>query len=445
MSLRTRFVAISAGLVFALASAMSIGAYNIATSQLSARVNDSLNSRIDTILQIVADPFFSWQDAFGRGPVNQAILQTETDSITQVVLPDGRVLGRRENPILPITPEEKALVPGSTNISKSTITLNSHQFKVFTVAAADGTLIQVAKDNQIVIDAQRGMRIWLPLFAFVAVVVSGAAGWLFARRISQPIESLASTAEQIAATQDLDKEIQVSGNDEVSQLARSFNSMLSALRDSSERQRRLIQDASHELRTPLTSLRANAELLERATLSESDKNSILSDIKAEVDELTDLSAELNALATDQRAAESVSDVDLAEVAHELATRASRRTTSPVTVHVTDNHIVAARPHQLERAISNLVDNAIKFSNGESAVEIHVGAHRVEVRDHGPGISDDDKPKIFDRFYRATATRSMPGSGLGLAIVAQFAEDNNAHTYVLDNAGGGTIVGLQFVN
>ena len=443
MNLRTRFVVITASLVFVLATAMSLGAYRIATTQLSAQVNESLNKRIETILGIVADPFFSWQDAFGRGPVNRAILQTETDSITQVVLPDGRVLGRRENPPLPITDNDRALVPGSTQVSRSTVIINSHQFKVVTVAAADGTLIQVAKDNQIVVDAQRGMRIWLPLFAFIAVVLSGAAGWLFARRISKPIESLAATAESIAATKDLSKTIDVNGSDEVSQLARSFNTMLSALRDSSERQRRLIQDASHELRTPLTSLRANAELLERGTLSDEDRRSILADMKAEVDELTDLSVELNALATDQRSAEAVTEVDLADVAHEIASRASRRTTSPITVHVTDDYVVAARPSQLERALSNLVDNAIKFSSGDSDIEIHVGAQRVEVRDHGPGISDEDKPKVFDRFYRATATRSMPGSGLGLAIVAQFAEDNNAHTYVLDNAGGGTIVGLQF--
>lgn len=445
MNLRTRFVAITAGLVFVLATAMSVGAYRIATSQLSSRVNESLNTRIETILGIVADPLFSWQDAFGRGPANRAILQTEMDSITQVVLPDGRILGRQENPVLPIPDDAKSLVPGSSNIQKSTVTINSHQFKVFTIAAADGTLIQVAKDNQIVVDAQRGMRVLLPLFALLAVIISGGAGWLFARRISKPLEDLAETAESIATTQDLNKTIDLPGNDEVSQLARSFNTMLSALRVSNERQRRLIQDASHELRTPLTSLRANAELLERTSLSDADRSSILADIKAEVDELTDLSSELNALATDQRAAEAVASVDLAELAHEIATRASRRTTSPVTVHVTDDHVVAARPHQLERAISNLVDNAIKFSSGESDVEIHVGAHRVEVRDHGPGISDDDKTKVFDRFYRATATRSMPGSGLGLAIVAQFAEDNNAHTYVLDNAGGGTIVGLQFAD
>lgn len=443
MNLRTRFVAVTAGLVFVLATAMSIGAYRIASGELSKRVDQSLNTRINQILQIVADPFFTWNDAFGRGPANRAILQTETDSITQVVLPDGRVLGRPENPQLPVTADDKALVAGSLDISRNTIVLNDHQFKMATVAAADGTLIQVAKDNQIVVDAQRGMRLLLPLFTAVAVILSGAAGWLFARRVSKPIENLASTAESIAETQDLDRTIAVSGNDEVSQLARSFNSMLAALRDSSERQRRLVQDASHELRTPLTSLRANAELLERSSLSDVDRASILADIKAEVDELTDLSAELNALATDQRAAENIEQVDLADVASEIATRASRRTAASVTVHVSDNTVVPARPHQLERAISNMVDNAIKFSKGESAVEIHVGAKRVEVRDHGPGISDADKPLIFDRFYRATATRSMPGSGLGLAIVAQFAHDHGASPYVLDNVGGGAIVGLQF--
>lgn len=445
MNLRTRFVLITASLVFVLATAMSLGAYRIATAQLSQQVNASLDNRIERILGIVADPRFNWADAFGRGPVNREILQTETDSITQVVLPDGRILGRQENPVLPVTEQDKSLIPGGTEVSHGTTIINGNQFKVSTVAAADGTLIQVAKDNQIVIDAQQGMRVWLPLFAALAVLVSAGAGWLFARRISQPLETLAETAEAIAATQDLDRSIDVTGRDEVSQLARSFNTMLVALRDSGERQRRLVQDASHELRTPLTSLRANAELLERGTLSDADRAAVLADITAEVDELVDLSAELNALATDHRATEAVEQVDLAELARDIAGRASRRTSSPITVHTTDNAVVTARPHQLERAVSNLVDNAIKFSNGESPVEIHVGSLRVEVRDHGPGISDADKPLIFDRFYRATATRSMPGSGLGLAIVSQCAQDHGASAYVLDNAGGGAIVGLQFTN
>jgi two-component system sensor histidine kinase MprB len=166
-------------------------------------------------------------------------------------------------------------------------------------------------------------------------------------------------------------------------------------------------------------------------------------MRAEVDELADLSAELSALATDNRTLEEPVSIDLSDIAQDIANRAARRSGSPVTVHTTPGTTVIARPNQLERALSNLVDNAIKFTNDGSEIEIHIGSYRVEVRDKGIGISDSDKPHVFDRFYRATATRSMPGSGLGLSIVSQFASDHNASAYVLDNAGGGAIVGLQF--
>jgi two-component system sensor histidine kinase MprB len=388
-------------------------------------------------------PNFTWQDSFGPGPVNQAIMQTEVDAITQVVLPNGQILGRREYPQLPIERADKALSFGGDRVNESSTVIEGHTFRTMTVLANDGSLIQVAKDTQILIDARNGMRKWFPLFAALAVMVSAVIGWLFAGRVSKPIEDLALAANDIAQTQDLERRIKVSGSDEVARLSTSFNTMLTALNKSMNRQRQLVQDASHELRTPLTSLRANSELLERASVSDADRAAILADMRAEIDELTALSTELSALAIDQKAAESPIDTDLAVIADEIATRAARRGGTAVSVHVTDDVIVQARPHQLERAISNLVDNAIKFSGGTSEVEIHVGAKRVEVRDHGPGISDEDKPHVFDRFYRATATRSMPGSGLGLSIVSQFAEDHNASAYVLDNVGGGVIVGIQF--
>ena len=443
MNLRTRFALIAGALVFALATAMSVGAYRIATNQLERQVDTSLNQRATRILAIVARPDFMWSEAFGRGPVNQAITQTEVDAITQVVLPDGQILGRREYPQLPVTDSDRELVNKIGSVYRSNTIIDGHNFRLLTVAANDGSLIQVAKDTQVIINARNGMRTWFPLFAMFAVMFSVVLGWLFAGRVSKPIENLAGTAESIAVTQDLDRRIEVTGRDEVAQMAKSFNAMLDALRNSVNRQRQLVQDASHELRTPLTSLRANTELLERASLSDADRASILSDMRAEVDELADLSAELSALATDQRTTEVITEVDLAEIADEVALRASRRSGAVVSVHTTPNTKVRVRLNQCERAISNLVDNAIKFSADSSEVEIHVGAHRVEVRDHGPGINDADKPHVFDRFYRATSTRSMPGSGLGLAIVGQFATDHGAHPYVLDNAGGGAIVGLQF--
>jgi two-component system sensor histidine kinase MprB len=443
MNLRTRFALIAGALVFVLATVMSVGAYRIASSQLENQVQTSLEQRISRILNIMDRPNFTWQDSFGPGPVNQAIMQTEVDAITQVVLPNGQILGRREYPQLPIERADKALSFGGDRVNESSTIIEGHTFRTMTVLANDGSLIQVAKDTQILIDARNGMRKWFPLFAALSVMVSAVIGWLFAGRVSKPIENLALTADDIAQTQDLERRIKVSGSDEVARLSTSFNTMLTALNKSMNRQRQLVQDASHELRTPLTSLRANSELLERASVSDADRAAILADMRAEIDELTALSTELSALAIDQKAAESPIDTDLAVIADEIATRAARRGGAAVSVHVTDDVVVQARPHQLERAISNLVDNAIKFSGGTSEVEIHVGAKRVEVRDHGPGISDEDKPHVFDRFYRATATRSMPGSGLGLSIVSQFAEDHNASAYVLDNVGGGVIVGIQF--
>ena len=443
MNLRTRFALIAGALVFVLATVMSVGAYRIASSQLENQVQTSLEQRISRILNIMDRPNFTWQDSFGPGPVNQAIMQTEVDAITQVVLPNGQILGRREYPQLPIERADKALSFGGDRVNESSTIIEGHTFRTMTVLANDGSLIQVAKDTQILIDARNGMRKWFPLFAALAVMVSAVIGWLFAGRVSKPIEDLALAANDIAQTQDLERRIKVSGSDEVARLSTSFNTMLTALGKSMNRQRQLVQDASHELRTPLTSLRANSELLERASVSDADRAAILADMRAEIDELTALSTELSALAIDQKAAESPIDTDLAVIADEIATRAARRGGTAVSVHVTDDVMVQARPHQLERAISNLVDNAIKFSGGTSEVEIHVGSKRVEVRDHGPGINDEDKPHVFDRFYRATATRSMPGSGLGLSIVSQFAEDHNASAYVLDNVGGGVIVGIQF--
>jgi two-component system, OmpR family, sensor histidine kinase MprB len=443
MNLRTRFAIIAGVLVFILATVMSVGAYRIASSQLENQVQTSLEQRITRILNIMDRPNFSWRDSFGPGPVNQAIMQTEVDAITQVVLPNGQILGRREYPQLPIESADKALSFDGDRVNESSTIIEGHTFRTMTVLANDGSLIQVAKDTQILIDARNGMRTWFPLFAAFAVMASAAMGWLFAGRVSKPIENLALTADDIAQTQDLERRIKVSGTDEVARLSTSFNTMLTALSKSMNRQRQLVQDASHELRTPLTSLRANSELLERASISDADRAAILADMRAEIDELTALSTELSALAIDQKAAESPIDTDLAVMADEVASRAARRGGTAVSVHVTDDVMVQARPHQLERAISNMVDNAIKFSGGTTEVEIHVGAKRVEVRDHGPGISDEDKPHVFDRFYRATATRSMPGSGLGLSIVSQFAEDHNASAYVLDNVGGGAIVGIQF--
>ena len=452
MNLRTRFAVITAGLVFVLSVSLGLGAFTIASSQMQNQIDQSLQIRAVRLIQIIANPDSDVGNMFDRDSnigdtfdrqLRDEITSTELDAITQINVPGLRAFGRRGNPLLPTNPGDERLIKKGSGANYSSFNNDGVHYRVLTVAIPNGTLVKVAKDTKIIDDTRQGMRLWFPVLALCAVLVAGLIGSLFARRVSRPIEQLAETAERIAVTQDLTQEIQVVGNDEVAQLSSSFNTMLQELRKSVEKQRQLVQDASHELRTPLTSLRANTELLERGTITEEVRSSILSDMRAEVDELVALSVELSALASQQRDEEKMEDVNLADIASDVAARAGRRTSASVTVYSTDGTHVKARPHQTERAISNLVDNALKFSNNTSDIEIHVGALRVEVRDHGPGIAEIDKPHIFDRFYRATSSRSMPGSGLGLAIVGQFAADHNATAYVLDNVGGGAIVGIQF--
>ena len=214
---------------------------------------------------------------------------------------------------------------------------------------------------------------------------------------------------------------------------------------SSDQQKQLVQDASHELRTPLTSLRANAELLQRDSLDEATKQAVLRDIAAEIDELTDLSSELTALASDQRLVEELQPVNLRDACDDIASRAMRRTGRTIEVTSENPATVIVRPTQFDRAIGNLVDNALKFCPTPDQIEINIFGSRVDVVDHGPGISDADKPHVFDRFFRATATRALPGSGLGLAIVQQFADDHGALVSVTDTPGGGATVSIVFAH
>jgi two-component system sensor histidine kinase MprB len=303
--------------------------------------------------------------------------------------------------------------------------------------------LQLGRDVSDIEAAKQAILRWLFAIGTAAVLVAAAVAWLVARGLSNPIRTLARTTEDIARTRDFSATVPVPPEHEVAQLAGGVNTLLAAIRESRDRQTRLVQDASHELRTPLTSIRANADLLVRGNLDGATARAAIGDIRAEVEALSRLSSELVELATDARAIEDPVDLDLVELAHDVADRAHRRTGRTVRVVPPPTGAARAplRPQQADRAIGNLVDNALKFSQGD--VEIVVREDGIEVRDRGPGITDTDKARVFDRFWRADASRALPGSGLGLAIVKQFADDHDATVKVGDNPGGGTTVAIRF--
>jgi two-component system sensor histidine kinase MprB len=443
MSLRTRFAMLTSLVVLLVVAAIGIGAYYVSAQQLRSQVDRSLTQRMTEINDALKEAERRVPGERRRNPVEESFIQTEFDAVTQLVDADGTILVSYGRVDIPLTDRDLQMAQGGQDFYRSTVNIEGRVYRVYTMSFPEGGLLQVGKDMQEIESAKDGMRFWFIVIGAVGFAFAAFVGWLFARRVTKPIETLASTADAVARTQNLDQRISVDGDAEVMQLAGSFNTMLGALSDSVSKQRQLIQDASHELRTPLTSLRANTELLQRPGLSEEDRISILDDMRKEVDELADLSKELSELAADQRSLENPVIIDLSELAEDLADRARRRTSGNVLVTITGDVTIVARQQQLERAVTNIIDNAIKFSPDGSDIEIQVLDKRIQVRDYGPGIPDVDKPHVFDRFYRSTATRSMPGSGLGLAIVRQFADDNLATVFIEDAPGGGTIIGISF--
>jgi two-component system sensor histidine kinase MprB len=256
------------------------------------------------------------------------------------------------------------------------------------------------------------------------------------------VRRLTETAERVSETGDLSERIEVEGRDELSRLAGSFNAMLAALEDSNRAQRQLVADASHELRTPLTSLRTNIEVLasDRALPAE-ERGRLLSDVVEQLGEMTTLIAELIELARAEEQTLQAEDVRLDLLAADAVERARRNRPGVAFTTRFDETVVRGVPGTIERAISNLLDNAAKWSPPGAEVEVEVREDRVTVRDHGPGIADEDLPYVFDRFYRARSARGMPGSGLGLAIVRQVAEAHGGGVVAERAEGGGTRIVL----
>ena len=261
------------------------------------------------------------------------------------------------------------------------------------------------------------------IFGIAGVVAAGAAGWAVARNGLRPVRRLTGAVESIARTEDL-RPLPVEGDDEIARLATAFNHMLAALAASRDRQRRLVADAGHELRTPLTSLRTNLDLLAQAgpDLPEDARSELIDDVRAQIGELTTLIGDLVELARDEPMATTVVEtVDLEDVVDRALARVRRRAPGVEFDSATESWWLTGDAGGLERAVTNLLDNAAKWSPEGGTVTVRLAHGVLTVDDEGPGISEEDLPHVFERFWRSRESRAMPGSGLGLAIVAQVVE------------------------
>jgi two-component system sensor histidine kinase MprB len=241
--------------------------------------------------------------------------------------------------------------------------------------------------------------------------------------------------------------MRVDGSDELARLTASFNDMLGALAASQEQQRRLVADAGHELRTPLTSLRTNLDLLLQSDaaggLDPAARAELLDDVGAQIEEMSNLVGDLVELARDEPLRPVVEQVDLAEVVDRAVARARRRGTGLTFEVDSEPWWVTGESASLERAVTNLLDNAVKWSPPGGTVRIRLNHGTLTVDDEGPGIAEPDREQVFERFYRSDESRAMPGSGLGLAIVKQAAEANGGKVAAENAEGGGALLRVRF--
>jgi two-component system sensor histidine kinase MprB len=351
---------------------------------------------------------------------------------------DGTVLGSTFDVDVPVGPVAPSIAPGREEFT--TVEVDDTSYRVHTIGLANGS-IQVARSleetDRVLEDLRRRTII---LVVLVSVAAAGL-GWLIAGTVVAPLRRLTRAAEDVGSTGRLDVDVP-SGRDEVGRLGHAFRQMLDALGRSRADQQRLVEDAGHELRTPLTSLRTNLAVLRRHDDMPDDmRRRVLADLEGEVGELTDLVNEIVAVASGGADDEPDERFTLPDVVGPAIERVARRRDRSIDLVEHDPVAVIGPRSALERAATNLVDNAAKFDTSGAPIQVVVAGSTVTVLDRGPGVRAGDELLIFERFHRAPEARAMPGSGLGLAIVRDVVERCGGTVSATNRPGGGAAIGF----
>jgi two-component system, OmpR family, sensor histidine kinase MprB len=429
-SLASRVTLLTTMAVGLAVTMVALGAYLTVRMQLQSSLDDSLTARA----QAASENFESIPNSL------PAFLAGASDVRVGFVFPDGGVQFMDKDAVIHLDQREVAVATGDAKRSLRTVRAGGVDYRVVTVPVpgAPGLAIVLAQSLEPQQQVLTKLGLVTLLFGLAGMVAAGLAGWGVARNGLRPVRRLTEAAEDIARTEQL-APIQVEGDDEVARLASAFNQMLASLAASRDRQRRLVADAGHELRTPLTSLRTNIELLTQAgaSLPEDSRAELLDDVRAQIEELSTLVGDLVELARDEPTPAVIGSVELHEVLDHAVARVRRRAPGLSFVVDADTWYVDGDAAAIERALTNLLDNAAKWSPPAGTVTVALHGGVVTVDDEGHGIPEDDLPHVFERFYRSADARSMPGSGLGLSIVAQVAERHAGSVEADSSPSGGT--------
>jgi two-component system, OmpR family, sensor histidine kinase MprB len=438
MTFRRR-LALSCGAAVAVAVVLgSIVGYWIVRDTLRGQIDDSLRSQVATA---GGRSLVGGTREAGAPVDDRTLLAGETPAFIRAVSVQGTTTPLPTQ----LEPSDlEAVARGERDAFFEDREIVGAPVRVYVARTGDGRVVLAARPLTEVNRALDNLRWALGGLVLAGIALAIVLSRLATRTAVRPVADLTATAEHVATTRDLSRRIEAAGEDEVSRLAGSFNTMLAALERSQRAQRQLVADASHELRTPLTSLRTNLEVLARGgPPDEHDHERLRADLVAQLEELTGLVGDLVELARDDEPeAPAAEDVRLDRLVAGAVERARRHAPAVTFVTELEPALVQGVPGRLDRAVANLLDNAAKWSPRGALVEVRISDGELVVRDHGPGIPAADRGHVFDRFYRADAARGRPGSGLGLAIVRQVVESHGGTVAAEGAEGGGALLRLR---
>jgi two-component system, OmpR family, sensor histidine kinase MprB len=355
----------------------------------------------------------------------------------QFVDAQGRVVAHLPPAVLPVTDLVRSVARGSHPAAFFNVTVAGSPVRVYAFHLDTTTAVEIGHSLTDVTSALHDLLVGSAVVTGAGVVLAIVIGALVAFGALRPVRRLSTAIRAVAETGALSHRVDVSGHDELSEVATGFNVMLDALDESLGRQRQLVADASHVLRTPLATVRTNVEVLRRAErLEVGEREQLISDTVAQLAQLTRLVNNLIELARGEEETGAFGILRLDELVASVVDEARRNYPSVAIELSTVATSVWGSPDRLHKAFGNLVDNAAKWTGPSTSVEVTVGQRSVTVRDHGPGVEASDVPRIFDRFYRSLSARGVPGSGLGLAIAKQAVEAHRGTIEVRDAEGGG---------
>ena len=440
MSLRWKLMLLLVVIVGGVTTSVGIISYQSTEDRMMTEIDNSLGTATNVLL--------NRRDSNRPGRQNDGGM---------IVIPD-RPLGI-EQYVVQLTDRNGNILAATTGISLSPMQLSVDNQGVerpviATLTGADGIqyrvraegfsvgIVQLGRDLSEVENVLTDLRSRTVLTGVIVALLSAILGWVIAASMTSRLRKLSVAAEHVATTGKFDVDTPSSGRDETARLARSFKEMLEALSRSKEQQKRLVQDAGHELRTPLTSMRTNLDVMRRhPDMDAAMREQIMIDLERDAGDMAALVEEVVAIAAERHSNELPEPIEMKSVTQSIVERASRRSSRDIVVKA-DDSIVIANHHMFDRAVSNLIDNALKFDTSSQQIELTIHDGSLTVSDRGIGIPEDEVQLIFERFHRSAASRSMPGSGLGLSIVADFAHAHDGSVFARNRDGGGAEIGFS---